>query len=124
MATEAGGGRRLCVLAGGLWRPGRVRRILTLAGWRPVIGLPRAGDAVGVARATGAPLVRIEDAFLRSVLPGRAGHARGGPVGLLIDDLGGVHFDPTRPSRIETILAQDPLEVAALSARARAAMAR
>ena len=114
-----------------------MRRILTLAGWRPVIGLPRAGDAVGVwgaspiawrgeglARATGAPLVRIEDAFLRSVLPGRAGHARGGPVGLLIDDLGGVHFDPTRPSRIETILAQDPLDDPALIARARAAMAR
>jgi capsular polysaccharide export protein len=111
-----------------------VRRILTLAGWRPVIGLPGPGDAVGVwgaspiawrgevlARATGAPLLRIEDAFLRSVLPGRAG---GAPIGLMIDDLGGVHFDPAAPSRIETILSQDPLDDPALLARARAAMAR
>ncbi|MBS3980198.1 MAG: capsular polysaccharide biosynthesis protein, partial [Rhodobacteraceae bacterium] len=47
------------------------------------------------------PLVRAEDAFLRSVHPGRAqGEA---PIGLLFDPVG-LHFDSARPSRIEEIL--------------------
>lgn len=58
-----------------------------------------------VADRRGAALVTIEDAFLRSVLPGRAVGpvARRGPLGLLIDPVG-LHFDPTRPSLIETLI--------------------
>ncbi|MDR5654600.1 capsular polysaccharide biosynthesis protein [Ruixingdingia sedimenti] len=127
--------RRLFVRAGGLARPGRVRRILTLAGLRPVVlGRPGPDDLVGVwgrspiaargerlAAATGAGLVRIEDAFLRSIRPGRAGE---GPLGLLIDRTGGVHFDAAAPSALEVLLARHPLDDTALLDRAREGMAR
>ena len=119
--------------AGFLWQP-RIRRILALAGTPLVPGLPGPSDAVAVwgqspyaargkraAQARGAPLWRIEDAFLRSLHPGRAG---GPPLGLLIDRQGGVHFDATRPSDLETILARAPLDDTALLDRARAGMAR
>ncbi len=110
--------RRLFAFSGGFWREPRLRRILALAGWKLRLGLPGPGDSVAVwgasptawrgravARHTGAALVTVEDAFLRSILPGRArGHvARRGPVGLLIDPLG-VHFDPSRPSLIEALV--------------------
>ena len=110
--------RRLICLNAGFWRGPRLRRILTLAGWQVTVGMPRDGDSVGVwgesptawrgavlARRRGVPLVRVEDAFLRSVLPGRArgAVAARGPVGLLIDPLG-LHFDPTRPSLIEDLV--------------------
>lgn len=110
--------RRLFSFNGGLLRPGRVRRILALAGWTPRLGLPGPGDAVGVwgaspyawrgekiAARRGAQLVRIEDAFLRSVLPGRASGniAARGPIGLLIDPIG-LHFCPDAPSLIETLI--------------------
>lgn len=128
-----GGPGRLHVFNGGLLRPGRVRRILTLAGLRPVAGLPGPGDLVGVwgqspragrgeavAAWRGAGLVRIEDAFLRSIRPGRMGE---GPLGLLIDRTG-VHFDGARPSDIETLLATHPLDDPALLARASDGIAR
>lgn len=73
-----------------------------------------------MAARTDAPLIRIEDAFLRSLHPGRDGEP---PAGLLIDTKG-VHFDPARPSDLETLLATHPLDDAALLARAKAAMAR
>lgn len=108
--------RRLFVFNGGFWWKRRLRRILGLAGWRLSAGLPAEGrDCVGiwgasptswrgrrVAAARTAHLVTVEDAFLRSILPGRAsGHvARRGPIGLIIDP-DGVHFDPACPSRIE-----------------------
>ena len=110
--------RRLFVFNGGFLRQARLRRILTLAGWAPTLGLPGAGDHVGiwgasptawrgraVARHRGARLVTVEDAFLRSVLPGRArGAVAGrGPLGLLIDARG-LHFDPDRPSLIEDLV--------------------
>ncbi|AXC50422.1 capsular polysaccharide biosynthesis protein [Paracoccus suum] len=110
--------RRLCVYTAGFWRGPRLARILQLAGWHVALGLPREGDAVGgwgasprawrgaaVARRRNVPLVRIEDAFLRSVLPGRARGtlARRGPLGLLIDPVG-LHFDPSAPSLIETLV--------------------
>lgn len=109
----------------------RVRRILALAGHRPTLGWPRAGDTIAiwgesptahrgraVAARTGAPLLRVEDAFLRSVLPGRAGDP---PLGLLLDRTG-AHFDPRHPSDLETILATHPLDDPALLARARDAI--
>lgn len=127
--------------APGLWLPGRVRRILTLAGLppRPVLpGLgPGAGDLVGtwgksplspkaeaLALRQGAQLLRIEDAFLRSLLPGRARRRGDGPLGLLIDRRGGVHFDPGAPSDLEQLLASHPLDASDLLDRAREGIAR
>lgn len=110
--------RRLFVFNGGFWTQPRLRRILQLSGWHIAAGLPSRGNVVGIwgasptawrgraiAQRRGASLLTVEDAFLRSILPGRAsGHvARRGPIGLLIDPLG-LHFDPETPSLIETLI--------------------
>ena len=128
--------RRIFAFNGGLLRQGRVRRIMELAGLRPQIGLPGAGDAVAVwgksptawrgeaiAARKGLPVMRVEDAFLRSILPGRGkgAVAKRGPIGLLIDPLG-LHFDPEQPSLIESLIPS--AEAAALVPQARAAIAR
>ncbi|SIN82268.1 capsular polysaccharide biosynthesis protein [Vannielia litorea] len=133
-AAGAPAPRRLFVFSGGFVFQKRVRRILDLAGWDVRLGVPRAEDRIGVwgrspyaargeamAERTGAALVRVEDAFLRSIHPGRAGGEP--PVGLLIDQHG-VHFDSGRPSDLEILLATHPLDDAALLARARTAMER
>ena len=73
-----------------------------------------------MAARTGAELVRIEDAFLRSLHPGRAGEP---PLGLLIDHAG-VHFDGRTPSDLETLLNTHPLDDTALLNRARGVIAR
>ena len=126
--------RRLFVYNGGFLTQGRIRRILQLSGYSIRIGLPsEPDDAVavwgnsptahrgeGVAEARDAPVVRIEDAALRSLFPGRDGEP---PLGLVIDHLG-VHFDPTRPSDLEVLLATHPLDDTALLNRARACIAR
>jgi capsular polysaccharide export protein len=117
----------------GFLTQGRVRRILTLAGYDLRLGKPDATDDVvvwghsqyaprgeAVADATGASLVRVEDAFLRSLHPGRTGEP---PLGLVIDRTG-MHFDATRPSDLETLLARHPLDNTALLDRARDVMAR
>ncbi len=124
--------RRLCVYNGGFLTQPRLRRILALSGYRACLGLPRAGDLVGVwgqsptarrgegmAARHGAGLVRIEDAFLRSLHPGRDGEP---PLGLLIDHTG-VHFDGRTPSDLETLLATHLLDDSALLDRARGALA-
>ncbi|MGY3437369.1 MULTISPECIES: capsular polysaccharide biosynthesis protein [unclassified Marinovum] len=126
--------RRLYVYNGGFLTQRRVRRILTLAGYRIRLGLPGAHDLVGVwgqsptarrgeavAARQGAKLVRIEDAFLRSLHPGRSMGEP--PLGLMIDH-SGLHFDPKRPSDLEQILTQDPLDDGALMTRAGDAIAR
>ncbi|MEM1430748.1 MAG: capsular polysaccharide biosynthesis protein [Pseudomonadota bacterium] len=123
---------RLFVYSGGFLSR-RLRRILTLAGWRVTTGWPRPHDHVGVwgaspraargeavAVRSGASLVRIEDAFLRSIRTGRDGAP---PLGLLIDRRG-VHFDPARPSELEHLLATHPLDDTALLDRARDAIVR
>ena len=125
--------RRLFHYNAGFLRDARLRRILTLAGHGLHLGWPRAGDGVvvwgrspfagrgeAVARRTGVPLVRMEDAFLRSVRPGRAGDAA---LGLMLDDLG-VHFDSSAPSRLEVLLATHGLNDPGLLARAEQGMAR
>lgn len=132
----AGEIRRLFVFNGGFFTRPRIRRILALSGWQVRVGLPREGDSVGIwgasptawrgtriAAATGAGLVRVEDAFLRSVLPGRAKGpvARRGPIGLVVDPMG-IHFDPTAPSHIETLVTSD--RACALTGAARAAIER
>lgn len=120
--------RRLFVYNGGFLTQGRVRRIVQLAGYDIRLGKPGPGDLVGVwgqsptsprgeavAARTRTPILRVEDAFLRSVLPGRDGDP---PVGLHLD-LHGVHFDPSVPSGLERILTDDPLDDTALLNRAR-----
>lgn len=124
--------RRLYVYNGGFLTQSRIRRILTLAGYDIKLGKPGNGDAVGVwghsptsprgeavAEKTDTPIIRVEDAFLRSVLTGRDGDA---PLGLHIDTRG-VHFDPSTPSDLETLLLEEPLDDTALLNRARDAMA-
>jgi capsular polysaccharide export protein len=64
--------------------------------------------------------VRNEDAFLRTVHPGRRGEP---PLGQLIDP-SGVHFDSSAPSLLERILARAPLDDHAVLQRAREGMAR
>lgn len=127
----------LHVFSGGFLGPGRaarrIRRILRLAGLPPRAGWPDGFGRVGVwgrtpvatrgeavAARTGAALVRIEDAFLRGLRPGRSGDA---PLGLLIDRTG-VHFDASAPSDLETLLARHPLDDADLLRRAHEGIAR
>ncbi|MEL7126595.1 MAG: capsular polysaccharide biosynthesis protein [Pseudomonadota bacterium] len=134
--TQAAGpdkARRLYVFNGGFLSQRRVRRILSLAGYDVRVGNPPADALIGVwgnsptahrglavAQRRDVPVVRVEDAFLRSLFPGRAGTP---PLGLLIDRTG-LHFDPARPSDLETLLATHPLDDSALLDRARGAMAR
>jgi capsular polysaccharide export protein len=125
--------RRLFYYNAGFLTQPRIRRILELAGHDLCLGMPGAGDRIAVwgqspyaargeamARQTGAALVRIEDAFLRSVHPGRDGDP---PLGLVIDSRG-MHFDPAQPSDLEVLLATHPLDDTALLDAARGAMAR
>ena len=126
------GRHRLCVYNGGFLTGGRLRRILELAGWDVSLGMPAEGDWVGlwgrtrtawrgekVAGWTDAPVLTVEDAFLRSVHPGRVRDEP--PVGLCLDRTG-VHFDGSAPSDLETLLATHPLDDTALLDRARAAI--
>ena len=125
--------RRLYVYNGGFLTQTRVRRIVQLAGYDIRLGLPGPDDMVGlwgqsptagrglaVAARRGAGVLRVEDAFLRSVLPGRSGQP---PLGLVLDSKG-VHFDPAQPSELEDLLARHPLDDPGLLARATAAMAQ
>lgn len=125
--------RRLFHYNAGFLHDRRLRRILELAGHSLHIGLPRAGDGVvvwghsryaprgeAVARRFSKPLIRLEDAFLRSVKPKAMGGQR---IGVMLDDLG-MHFDAAQPSRLEDILRNHPLDDPILLARARDAMAR
>jgi capsular polysaccharide export protein len=99
-----------------LLRNARLHRVLQLAGHELRFGLPGPDDSVlvwgrsptawrgeALAARRGLSLVRVEDAFLRSVHPGRA---NGEPAtGFLFDPVG-VHFDSAAPSRMEQILAE------------------
>ena len=124
---------RLFVYNGGFLTQRRVRRILELSGYSIRLGLPKAQDQVGVwgasptahrglavAARCGCGLLRVEDAFLRSLHPGRAGEP---PMGLMLDQAG-VHFDAATPSDLEQMLASHPLDDAHLMRRARDATAR
>lgn len=125
--------QRLFVYNGGFLTQTRVRRILQLSGYDIRLGTPSDGDAVGVwgqsptsprgeavAAKRDAPVVRVEDAFLRSVRTGRDGDP---PLGLHIDTKG-VHFDPSAPSDLEILLRDEPLDDFALLTRAKDAMAQ
>ncbi|WP_071672809.1 capsular polysaccharide biosynthesis protein [Nioella nitratireducens] len=125
--------RRAFYFTGGFLTNRRVRRILALAGHDLRLGKPGPQDDVLVwghspyaargekaARATGAHLVRVEDAFLRSLHPGRDGEP---PLGLTIDRRG-AWFDSRQPSDLEHLLATHPLDDTALLDRARDVIAR
>lgn len=112
----------------------RIRRILTLAGAGPTLGPPqpdravlawghgpRAWRAEAMAASTKSPVWRCEDAFLRSIHPGRIGHEP--PLGLILDR-SGIYYDPSRPSDLETLLATEPFDDGDMMARAREAMER
>ncbi|HEV2363238.1 MAG TPA: capsular polysaccharide biosynthesis protein [Caulobacteraceae bacterium] len=87
----------------------------SIAGW----GFKRtAWYARALARRLGVPYLALEDGFLRSVGLGRAGAP---PISLTVDDLG-VHYDASRPSRLERLIEAGDLDDPALLARARAAM--
>jgi capsular polysaccharide export protein len=125
--------RRLFFYNAGFLTQPRLRRILGLMGHELRLGLPGPADGVvvwgrspyaargeAVAARRGVPLIRLEDAFLRSVRPGRSGEPG---LGLLLDDIG-VHFDASAPSRLEQILARHPLDDSNLLTRARDGMDR
>lgn len=124
--------RRLCVYSGGFLTEGRLRRILDLAGWDISLGVPGEEDWVGVwgrtptawrgeavAEWRDAPVLTIEDAFLRSVHPARVSGEE--PVGLCLDRRG-VHFDGSAVSDLEHLLATHSLDDTALLNRARDAI--
>ncbi|WP_424979400.1 capsular polysaccharide biosynthesis protein [Leisingera sp. S232] len=124
---------RLFVYNGGFLTQRRVRRILELSGYSIRLGLPQPEDLVGIWGASptahrgrsiagkrGCGLLRVEDAFLRSLHPGRAGEP---PAGLILDRAG-VHFDAGNPSELEQLLAEHPLDDAHLMQRARDAISR
>lgn len=125
--------RRLFVYNGGFLTQPRIKRILSLSGLQVHLGAPGADDLVGVwgnsptayrgeavAAHRGAGLVRVEDAWLRSLFPGRSGAP---PCGLVIDSAG-VHYDPTQVSDLEALLATHPLDDTALLDRARGCIER
>jgi len=135
-AQESAPSKRVSVRyfnGGFLWQR-QIRRILSLAGYDLKLGLPRQGDAVAVwgisptahrgismAQRYDAPVLRIEDAFLRSLHPARV-HGEAS-IGLILDHSGN-HFDPTHPSDLENILLNDPLDHSSDLRRAKNIMAR
>jgi capsular polysaccharide export protein len=78
---------------------------------------PSAAEAEHYARRHHLPVHRVEDAFVRSVGLGVDGAP---PSGLVVDDIG-IYYDATRPSRLESWLADpswgaSPAELARASA--------
>ena len=129
---EAKTTKRLCVYNGGLLLKPAHRRILELAGWDVGTGVPKDGDWVGVwgrtatawrgeavAEWTQAPILTVEDAFFRSVHPGRTREHLA--HGFCLDETG-VHFDGTSPSDLEVLLETHPLDDTHLLNRARHAI--
>ena len=77
---------------------------------------PSGLRAQRLAQRSGAGLLLLEDGFLRSFGLGRTGAP---PLSLIVDDLG-VHYDATRPSRLEHTLEQGDFSEAELAAAERA----
>ena len=96
--------RKLFYYNGGFLHQKQLRRIMSLAGYKLTLGLPSPGDLVAVwgqspnqyrgqwmAKKRQVGLLRVEDAFLRSVQPGGAGDPH---LGLIIAR-SRYHFDAT-----------------------------
>lgn len=127
------GARRVAFFNAGFLRQKQLRRIMQLAGYDLRLFYPNTDDLIGVwghspyasrgeamAQKTGAGLIRIEDAFLRSLHPGRSGEP---PLGLVITHKA-MHFDANQVSDLEQILAEHPLDDSDLLNRARGNIAR
>ncbi|CUH38484.1 Capsule polysaccharide biosynthesis protein [Jannaschia seosinensis] len=130
-------GARVARFVSGGFLSNRIRRIAWLAGVDLQPGWPRDGEwiaawghdgasarrAEAISGRTGAPILRIEDAWLRSLHPGRTSRLRGGeaPLGLTIDR-DGAHYDARQPSSLERLLATHPFDDGDLIARTRQAM--
>ena len=125
--------RKLFYYNSGFLHQKQLRRIMSLAGYKLTLGLPNPGDLVAVwgqspnqyrgqwmAKKRQVGLLRVEDAFLRSVQPGRAGDP---PLGLILDR-SGCHFDASHPCDLENMLRYDPLDDADLLRRAEQAIVR
>jgi capsular polysaccharide export protein len=113
--TKHFGGKRLCIVTSGL-----LRSMADDAEWFGELLLPaslhsdpKLCDAVlcwgnkpsaqragSFAKKNGLSLVRMEDAFLRSVYFG----AEERPLGVVMDNLG-IYYDSSRPSRLECLIA-------------------
>ncbi|WP_179378588.1 capsular polysaccharide biosynthesis protein [Jannaschia marina] len=106
----------------------RIRRIAWLAGVDLRPGLPRRGEAVAawghagtaaraeaVAARFRAPILRVEDGFLRSLHPGRTRE----PTLSLTLDRSAAYFDSRTPSELETLLATHPFDDGDLIGRTR-----
>lgn len=132
-AGVASGPRPLYCYNGGFFTQKQVKRILALSGYEVRFGAPSEADLIGVwgksptsgrgesvADHTGAALVHIEDALLRSVHSGRSGAP---PFGLTIDHQR-PYFDSSGPSDLETLLATAAFDDTAKLNRARDAMAQ
>jgi capsular polysaccharide export protein len=74
-----------------------------VAGWGHK---PTAAKARAWAQANGVPYLALEDGLIRSFGLGVAGED---PLSLVVDDLG-IYYDASRPSRLEQMLAHDPLD--------------
>ncbi len=124
---------RLFYFNTGFFTQKQVRRIVELAGYDLTLGKPGSDDLIAVwgksptsgrgekvGDLTGANVVHVEDAFLRSIRPGRDGEP---PIGLTIDHQR-PYFDASGPSDLETLLATSAFDDTAQMDRARLAMAR
>lgn len=113
----------------------RIRRIAWLAGVDLRPGLPRKGEAVAVwghagtsargeavAAKFGAPILRVEDGFLRSLHPGRARGRDREPTLSLTLDRSAAYFDSRTPSDLETLLASHNFDDGDVIGRTRAVM--
>ena len=120
--------QKLAVYTLGFLQVPYIRKILRISGWKISAGpISFGASAVGVwgrkplsrrgiraANRRGLPLLSIEDAFLRSVLPG----PKTAPAGLVLDEVG-IFFDANQPSRLENILNFEALDDESLLTRAK-----
>ncbi|MFY0690828.1 MAG: capsular polysaccharide biosynthesis protein [Paracoccaceae bacterium] len=125
--------QKLYYFNGGFFAQRQVRRILSLSGFDLRLGKPGPEDLIAVwgksptsgrgeavSTQTGAPVLHVEDAFLRSVATGRDGDP---PLGLTLD-FRRPYFDSAGPSDLEVLLSEAPLDDNALLTRARNAIDR
>jgi len=98
-------------------RRGRTHDVAAVAGWGHK---QTAHSARRLAEEMGKPYIAIEDGFIRSVRPGR------GELPLsLVFDRAGVHYDPTKASELERLIAKAAATPRpSIEARAEAAIAR
>ena len=119
--------QKLAVYTLGFLQVPYIRKLLRIYGWRVGLGpfvtqpkaiavwgrKPRAKRGIRAAQRRGLPVLSVEDAFLRSVLPG----PKTAPAGLILDDVG-IYFDASQPSILENILNFADLDDAPLLKRA------